>query len=88
MTGYLRIYNSTSKLLDLIAAGRWRDATDQWGAIQGVVSAVTNGVNFYNILKWGGSEPSSLMKGKVFPLLFFIFCTVCYCKICYICSPC
>ena len=50
MTGYFRIYNSTSKLLDLIAAGRWRDATDQWGTIQGVVSAVTNGVNFYNIL--------------------------------------
>ena len=65
MTGFQAIYNSTAPLLDDVAAGRWKEATQRWGAIQTTVSSVTNGVNFYNILKWGGSEPSSLFEGKI-----------------------
>ena len=46
-----------------IQEGRWSDATDAWGRTQGVIEDATNGVNFYNILKWGGSEPSALFAG-------------------------
>ena len=62
----MEINNSTARVTQLIHAGQWLSATDAWGVAQSVVSKTTNGVNFYNILKWGGSEPgSSLLKGNM-----------------------
>lgn len=52
-----------------IQKGEWLNATTAWGMTQYVVETTTNGVNFYNILQWGGREPSSLLKGTMLALL-------------------
>ncbi|XP_060586124.1 retinoid-inducible serine carboxypeptidase-like [Ruditapes philippinarum] len=44
--------------------GKWEDATSNWGATQTIVALTTNGVNFYNILKWGQDETCRLFKGQ------------------------
>jgi hypothetical protein len=45
----------------MIGKGMWKQATDQWGVVQGILERESNGVNFYNMLAWGASE-SGLMK--------------------------
>ncbi|KAL4237914.1 Retinoid-inducible serine carboxypeptidase [Mactra antiquata] len=64
VTGYLKVNDSVTMVADSITKGQWREATDLWGASQTVVVENTNGVNFYNILKWGQGESSSLFKEK------------------------
>lgn len=64
LSGYKSINESVQKVVNSIQAGDWSTATDQWGAAQTVVELSTNGVNFYNILKWGQEEKSSLFAGK------------------------
>ena len=46
-----------------IQNNEWGKATANWGSTQTVVDLTTNGVNFYNILKWGQEEKCSLFEG-------------------------
>ncbi|XP_052817805.1 retinoid-inducible serine carboxypeptidase-like [Mya arenaria] len=62
--GYKAINDSVKKVLQDIAAGQWSEATGAWGSTQTVVDLQTNGVNFYNILKWGQQESSSRFTGN------------------------
>ena len=56
------INKSAQRCKESIEAGRWTEATQRWGSTQTAVVIATNGVNFYNILKWG-QEESSLFSG-------------------------
>ncbi|XP_053392637.1 retinoid-inducible serine carboxypeptidase-like isoform X1 [Mercenaria mercenaria] len=63
-SGNTSITNSVKKITELIADGQWDKATSQWGSTQTVVELATNGVNFYNILKWGQEGKSSMFASK------------------------
>ncbi|XP_071105391.1 retinoid-inducible serine carboxypeptidase-like [Haliotis cracherodii] len=54
--GLEAVNNSAQETADLVQQGQWVKATEQWGTTENVVEKETNGVNFYNILDWGGSE--------------------------------
>lgn len=60
--GLSKINASAYKALELIKSGQWTEATDQFNKCEGVVEEASNGVNFYNILKWGSDERSSLVQ--------------------------
>ncbi|KAH3862982.1 retinoid-inducible serine carboxypeptidase-like [Dreissena polymorpha] len=64
LSGYLAINDSVKRVASSINAGKWSDATDAWGSTQTVVDLQTNGVNFYNILKWDQEETSRLYQGN------------------------
>lgn len=38
-----------------VAAGDWQEAINQWGNAEGVIDGVTDGVDFYNVLKHGSA---------------------------------
>ena len=38
-----------------VAAGNWQEAINQWGNAEGVIDSVSDGVDFYNILKHGSA---------------------------------
>jgi len=63
-SGYKAINDSVQLVQESIDKGQWGTATDLWGSVQTQVVLNTNGVNFYNILKWGQEEHSSLFSGK------------------------
>lgn len=46
----------------MIGEGMWKQATDQWGVVQGILERESNGVNFYNMLAWGAQEPGLMNK--------------------------
>ena len=46
---------------------QWKTATGLWSRAEDVVEANTNGVNFYNILKWQSGDSRSNMVKKVMP---------------------
>ena len=54
--GYKEIQGAVDKMQQQINQGLWLNATEQWGQVQNAVGMQTNGVNFYNILKWGAEE--------------------------------
>ncbi|KAL3878075.1 hypothetical protein ACJMK2_035707 [Sinanodonta woodiana] len=58
LSGYLAVNSSLQKVAQAIQMGDWTQATEAWGSAQDVVEQKSNGVNFYNILQWGGSEPT------------------------------
>lgn len=60
-SGYYKINEAAQKMSKMIGEGMWKQATDQWGVVQGILETESNGVNFYNMLAWGASE-SGLMK--------------------------
>ncbi|OWF39721.1 Retinoid-inducible serine carboxypeptidase [Mizuhopecten yessoensis] len=71
--GLYRINASAYQALDYIQSGQWTKATDQFSECENVILENSNGVNFYNILKWGADEAqeSNLLQrrhsgGKVF----------------------
>ena len=64
--------DSAMTVVKCIQEGRWSDATEAWGQTQEVIENSTNGVNFYNILKWGGTEPSALFAGTCYCILIFL----------------
>uniref|UniRef100_A0A1A9VMJ8 Retinoid-inducible serine carboxypeptidase n=1 Tax=Glossina austeni TaxID=7395 RepID=A0A1A9VMJ8_GLOAU len=49
--GYDKIMAAANKTLELIEAGKWTEATAQWGNTQSVVHKQSKGVDFYNIEK-------------------------------------
>ncbi|XP_063443920.1 retinoid-inducible serine carboxypeptidase-like [Mytilus trossulus] len=54
--GFYKINEATVKMTKMIEGGMWKEATTQWGVIQDILETESNGVNFYNMLAWGGSE--------------------------------
>ncbi|XP_060067140.1 retinoid-inducible serine carboxypeptidase-like [Ylistrum balloti] len=62
--GLTRINASANKALRYIQSSQWTTATDQFNICEGVVEETSNGVNFYNILKWGSEESQGSNVGK------------------------
>ncbi|XP_046553746.1 retinoid-inducible serine carboxypeptidase-like [Haliotis rubra] len=54
--GLAAVKKAAQETAVLVHQGQWVNATVQWGITEDVVEKVTNGVNFYNILDWAGSE--------------------------------
>lgn len=63
-SGFKAINDSVKKIEASIKEDLWKQATVQWGSTQTVVALETNGVNFYNILKWGQEERSGIFRSK------------------------
>lgn len=49
-SGHRRIDSAAQHASTLIAAGRWLDATQQWGRTEWLIQDETDGVDFYNVL--------------------------------------
>ncbi|XP_033737021.1 retinoid-inducible serine carboxypeptidase-like [Pecten maximus] len=64
--GMSLINASAYKALEYIQSDQWTKATDQFNICEGVVEENSNGVNFYNILKWGSekSRDGSLVQRR------------------------
>ena len=71
-TGLLAVNNKTQKCKSLIDSGKWSESTEAWGSAQTTVELTSNGVNFYNILKWGALEESAMFKGNFILMIGFI----------------
>ena len=71
-SGLKAVNDSAMTVVKCIQEGRWSDATEAWGQTQEVIENATNGVNFYNILKWGGTEPSALFAGTCYCILILL----------------
>ncbi|ESO87129.1 hypothetical protein LOTGIDRAFT_183527 [Lottia gigantea] len=56
LVGYTKVSEAAMKTGELLNKGEYYNATQEWSATENIVEQVTNGVNFYNILQWGGSE--------------------------------
>uniref|UniRef100_A0A0B6Y7W4 Carboxypeptidase n=1 Tax=Arion vulgaris TaxID=1028688 RepID=A0A0B6Y7W4_9EUPU len=54
--GLNNINKAAKTIEELVKQGKYTEATDAWGAAEGVVEDETGGVNFYNILDWSGSQ--------------------------------
>ncbi|XP_012255519.2 retinoid-inducible serine carboxypeptidase-like [Athalia rosae] len=61
--GYNRIKSSTDAVQRAVDQGRWQQATSLWGRAEGVISSVTNNIDFYNILYKVQSYRKSAQKG-------------------------
>lgn len=61
-SGYNKINEAAQKMSNMIGKGMWKQATDQWGVVQGILERESNGVNFYNMLAWGASESGLMNK--------------------------
>ena len=54
----IQINKSAAAVQQAVDNQKWFDATNLWGDTEGVVSAVSAGVNFYNILDRSGDDGS------------------------------
>ncbi|KAF5304999.1 hypothetical protein FQR65_LT07790 [Abscondita terminalis] len=61
--GYDAVDRSAQRTKQLLDAGRFEEATNAWGATEGVIMDVSNSVDFYNILK--KIKTSCSRKGKM-----------------------
>ena len=50
-SGEAAIDNKTAEVAAAVKAGKMADSTKLWGEAEQLIETVTNGVNFYNILK-------------------------------------
>ena len=54
--GLAAINKKAQQCKSALDQGKFDNATKLWSDTENVVESKTNGVNFYNILKWSGSE--------------------------------
>ena len=54
--GLAAINKTAQQCKSALDQGKFDNATQLWSQTESVVEAKTNGVNFYNILNWSGSE--------------------------------
>ncbi|XP_045613370.2 retinoid-inducible serine carboxypeptidase [Procambarus clarkii] len=57
--GLAKISKKTKEVSDAVQAGKMGQATELWGQAEDLIENVTNGVNFYNILKQAHKDNSS-----------------------------
>ncbi|XP_050391010.1 retinoid-inducible serine carboxypeptidase [Patella vulgata] len=62
LPGYKLVEAAAMKTKMFIEKDLFLNATAEWGATESIVEQVTNGVNFYNILEWGGSDKLNSIK--------------------------
>ena len=48
--GYNKINNAAIMTRNAVRAGQWTLATSLWGQTENIISRVTSGIDFYNIL--------------------------------------
>ncbi|XP_076453071.1 retinoid-inducible serine carboxypeptidase-like isoform X2 [Babylonia areolata] len=58
-TQLIALNETAKRIAALIKDGQWAKATDEWSLLEDEVENNTDGVNFYNIQKWGSSEQSN-----------------------------
>ncbi|XP_042447643.1 serine carboxypeptidase-like 51 isoform X1 [Zingiber officinale] len=56
--------NMAEKIKQLIANGKYSDATDAWSSLEGYIISKSNDVDFYNFLLDSASDPVSLASTK------------------------
>ncbi|KAK7003896.1 retinoid-inducible serine carboxypeptidase [Biomphalaria glabrata] len=64
LAGMQSINAAAKKAEDLVKQGKFEEATEAWSLTEGVVSAESGGVNFYNILDWDGDATLFSKSGK------------------------
>ena len=47
-------------------AGKFKESTDLWGQTEQQCTDLTGGVNFYNILDWGGFDSQVQEQNKLY----------------------
>ncbi|GFR78356.1 carboxypeptidase [Elysia marginata] len=57
--GLASIQAAAKTIERLVMEGKFTEATEAWDRAEGVVGDVTQGVSFYNILKWGSDDAKS-----------------------------
>ena len=94
-----KLNETANSIAKSAASGQWVKATDEWSAMEDQVESSTDGVNFYNIQIWGGSEKRSLLFARknltsfgeytfvqgVFVMCVCVYVCVCVCVHAYVC---
>lgn len=71
IAGLGQINAAAKKVENLVNEGKFTEATSAWSLTEGVISAESAGVNFYNILEWDGQESkrfNSILKSSKDPI--------------------
>jgi serine carboxypeptidase 1 len=62
--GYTQIQAAANVTLADVLSKHWVQATNDWGNVEGVIEAVSNNVNFYNILDRVDADMTSMKRGN------------------------
>lgn len=62
-TQLAKLDETAKQIAKSAASGQWKQATSQWSALEDEIESCTDGVNFYNIEKWGASEGMKRLTG-------------------------
>jgi serine carboxypeptidase 1 len=62
-SGLNKINLAAQTVEELVKKGDYTEATNAWGTMESVVEEESGGVNFYNILDWGGSQIQKFSRG-------------------------